>query len=1012
MILANQVALREDEETEMSSDGIVLEDYEDRHAAAVARMWEESRGGWPPGFLSATEMTAESVEREERLSGKLFTVLALDGDRVVGYNRVTPYGGETDASYVALLNVVSDLHGKKIGKRLLLDGVGKVTKQGYYRLDLHTWPANMKAVPLYKKTGFFWVPDTMVYMQNYMPFILGRPEFTEFAGDDDWYSIQVRDLSVEPDLTKSDSGRRVFRYLFEKEDGSRLEAEFDSDGRVLSAWKDPERELAIERDSEKLFFGVPVGVDVSGPGAAGSSLSHWKIAPEIEPSEGPDDSGSLTVVPRPLAVPYSTRDRAPRLSIPIETGPDRRMELGLGFRAEDILTIESLPIRRPAFGQEKLGLLLRRNAGGDRGALSYSIDSGPSSRIEFDLAGTRFQQVEILLPELGDGAHSLHVEPSCDGTPGVPTDVSLVSGFTEGTAGCECRRSVVVNRGLLAIAAGRRGGSLNIYGHDGRTDKPQRLARLSLPAGPPFWNSDFPHQIYELELDEAKGEIRGETNWPSRPGWRHRISYRLREGGVVEAWTELVNGSDTPGRTQFSCTWWWRISNHLRELSAVPFWSGTVCSPHAYNMFPDGDLDFPDKVSELSAPWLAASGSGRAVVGYFPGWESLGYGNPISTEVLLEPGETRRSPVFFLLTSGGDVGTVLGMARAMGWDVGESTKLLSFPEVRGVPVATTGDSISVVNHAHGKRDIAVSSGDEEIGSGSSSDGTEVEASLEDAGLNLLDVAMAGVHHEVPIFVASGAGEPMLAEAGDGTLSVENGALSVKLRPSSRGHVFSVVAGGRDYIHACDPGPGEFAWEKPWFGGIRPWMQEEHERPLPLEEIECRHHRAFDGEFGGVLLKGWETSWRVDDEHFGSFELYWRIGLLPGVPLLHASVEVCPLAGGTLHRTFAIRANLAPGGTREGVVFTCCRRPGTSIGRDHGGGWMIAGNWARVSGPGGAFAEVHQLRGAQIWMEDYAKEGCHLGIWDDIEADHRVETVWIFGEGTSAGDLSTAFRSRR
>ena len=74
--------------------------------------------------------------------------------------------------------------------------------------------------------------------------------------------------------------------------------------------------------------------------------------------------------------------------------------------------------------------------------------------------------------------------------------------------------------------------------------------------------------------------------------------------------------------------------------------------------------------------------------------------------------------------------------------------------------------------------------------------------------------------------------------------------------------------------------------------------------------------------------------------------------------------------------------------------------------------MIAGNWARVSGPGGAFAEVHQLRGAQIWMEDYAKEGCHLGIWDDIEADHRVETVWIFGEGTSAGDLSTAFRSRR
>ena len=100
---------------------------------------------------------------------------------MVGYCRTSPYGGEPDAAYVDLLNAVPDMHGHGIGKSLLLDAIGRCTERGLVRLDLHTWSANMKAVPLYKKTGFFWVPDTMVYMQNYIPFLLNRKEFREFA---------------------------------------------------------------------------------------------------------------------------------------------------------------------------------------------------------------------------------------------------------------------------------------------------------------------------------------------------------------------------------------------------------------------------------------------------------------------------------------------------------------------------------------------------------------------------------------------------------------------------------------------------------------------------------------------------------------------------------------------------------------------------------------------------------------------------------------------------------------
>jgi len=156
---------------------IRYEIYTKLNADAVAKMWSESREGWPPGFLGASEFTAENIDMTENSSGKLFTVLAIDGERIVGYCRTTPYGGEPDAAYVALLNVVPDLHGKKIGKKLLLDAVKRTAEDGFYRVDLHTWAANMKAMPLYKKTGFFWVPDSKVYMQNYMPFLLGVASF-------------------------------------------------------------------------------------------------------------------------------------------------------------------------------------------------------------------------------------------------------------------------------------------------------------------------------------------------------------------------------------------------------------------------------------------------------------------------------------------------------------------------------------------------------------------------------------------------------------------------------------------------------------------------------------------------------------------------------------------------------------------------------------------------------------------------------------------------------------------
>ncbi|MFO8182809.1 MAG: GNAT family N-acetyltransferase, partial [Candidatus Aegiribacteria sp.] len=214
-------------------DSIVYRHFQDSDVEGVARMWKESFEAWPPGFFGASEITPETVRLEEKSSGRLFTVLALEADRVVGFCMTSPYGGEPEASYVNLVNVVPDMHGRGIGKTLLLDAVARSAGKGLHRIDLHTWPANIKAVPLYKKAGFFWVPDTNVYMQNYMPFLLGRPEFRDFLEGEDWYRCFSRELLVEQDRETAESGRGVFTYRFRRKDKEFL-AEFDRNGRILS----------------------------------------------------------------------------------------------------------------------------------------------------------------------------------------------------------------------------------------------------------------------------------------------------------------------------------------------------------------------------------------------------------------------------------------------------------------------------------------------------------------------------------------------------------------------------------------------------------------------------------------------------------------------------------------------------------------------------------------------------------------------------------------------------------
>src|SRR5581483_1269547 len=183
-----------------------IREYAEDDAEAVARMWRESASAWPGGGPSGGEhSTAARVRQEQRDLNTLATLIAWQRDpasgeeRAVGYCSLFEYTAEAGAAYIGTLSVHPAFQGQGIGRDLLKVALERTVALGYTRLDLHTWAGNLKAVPLYKKSGYFWVPQTSVKMENYLPLIFRLGPAQAFFREADWYRNFVRDLSVRPD---------------------------------------------------------------------------------------------------------------------------------------------------------------------------------------------------------------------------------------------------------------------------------------------------------------------------------------------------------------------------------------------------------------------------------------------------------------------------------------------------------------------------------------------------------------------------------------------------------------------------------------------------------------------------------------------------------------------------------------------------------------------------------------------------------------------------------------------
>ncbi|MCL2836446.1 MAG: GNAT family N-acetyltransferase [Defluviitaleaceae bacterium] len=232
-------------------NGIKIVEYEECYAAGLAEMWNRSAEFWGGGSDLATEQAQIDFFR----TGSYYNVyVALDGNEVAGLCSLARYYKDADALYIHVLNVRPDYQSKKLGKALVLLCVERTMEVGFPRLELHTWPGNVKAVPLYKKCGFMWEDNSeTTHLSNFIPTVLAQDLLKPFFAKADWYADSARSLEIIPD-GMFDADFEFFTYKWAKE-GEWLEVTFEKSGRRICRVETDDYTVELGAENHQLAYG-------------------------------------------------------------------------------------------------------------------------------------------------------------------------------------------------------------------------------------------------------------------------------------------------------------------------------------------------------------------------------------------------------------------------------------------------------------------------------------------------------------------------------------------------------------------------------------------------------------------------------------------------------------------------------------------------------------------------------------------------------------------------------------
>ncbi len=603
-------------------------------AQDYADMMTRSEEGWPWHMGGGVPYTARAARQQLEENGALGHYIAQVDNKIVGV--CTVYRGLRDenSGYIGFLNVEPEFQGKRLGKRLLRAGVDRAIQEGVERIDLHTWKGNLKAVPLYKKMGFFWVPETSVYMINLMPLILKHHLFQDFFDSNpDWYRNQVRDLSAEPDLRERD-GIGIYQYSFRSGDQT-ITALADREGlwitggsnRELEVWVHPQNEVCPEGLPQRMFWEIENRTDEA------RDISLVVNAPQsVEMVDPPPDSISIPPGERvslegtfridPEAQEKEDWEEPDRIISTLTFG-DRAMSFKTGFGRKGALS----------FGFDPRYMMARP---GSRTSLQVRIKNRTKTRLQGRITASPLEQglqVESrvfdfqLSPEGYAGfSCQLAVDESCPSRylpirfrPLVLDDEGNEVVLREKIlhASCVVPGTVLhfeeLNDNNLHLCSGRvdaainlrRGGQVTV--RDRETEEMLFVGLRGDALGPPFRPTEFDKARCSYSLETGQGYVRAKLRMKSK---RHRglslVKHIILRSGspVLTARYGLINEYPEPRSFDLK-TSAHAMLNHATIY--IPHSDALLCEKVSTG-YPYWRDDAPRKPEDFAEGWMGFEG--------------------------------------------------------------------------------------------------------------------------------------------------------------------------------------------------------------------------------------------------------------------------------------------------------------------------------------------------------------------------------------------------------------------
>lgn len=947
----------------------MIREFHVEDAQTLADMYNASDEGWPGGFTHGMAVTPDMVLDTIQKLRAVSVLVAEDQTTMVGTAELTEFWKDATAAYVNFLNVIPSHHGKGYGKELLKACVEKAAHLKYRRLDLHTWPGNVKAVPVYKKTGFFWVPKTKVRMKNFLPLILNMEAVIPYFEKHDWYETFKREIRVE-----EDDFNGVYPYCWE-ENGDTLSVVIDAESGGVCEFED--NDVFISQKVGDAFAGCPVHVtwvlkNKTKTPVNVTLLSKGDTGIALEKRESILLKGERTLTGEAFIDPdiEIRKEEEPPYAITTEVIINgKSLPLVSGLRVKQPVAVSTYPeyLVLPAGNQEIL-IVLKNNQDKKAEGVVTCQNTGESHPFCIDPGYT--EAVPFLI-EVFDGDLQVTLNDT-------KTAFTIPIQVRKNANVMQKGKDVILENNHSRTTIQLHGGITTVY--DKKT-KDVWVKNARDQPGPPFWPPELAKYMYTVKTEQYPGKATAEFTVRSK---EHNVQVTRRiemdSTPVIKVSHELV-----PKRA--SLNFYGHVSMEGGTL-VIPLKEGIVSESPLLDDFPLEHGDLPRDPSEYREQWMCCERDG-SVFGLI--WEKC-------TEI--QPGEygflnitmnAEDVSPFYLYTGRGtwkDVRAYWSYIHQREvsdeevtpiWEVSPSTILCADDEItqkmtlntyRGRPLK--GVVAGIPFEAKRGSSFTFTATFDGLSVGVNTKNVEVETDLFKKSTPV-SIVRAGKKRDTPI-------------TEDDTLTIDNGLYTLKVAPHFYG---AVIYFGKEVNHLLTsyPETTQFNWLNPWYGGIHPVVyRDELEFPGRMYK-ESFTYELIELEKHGMTWKGCQVISKLQE--IKGIQVHTSYLTTGCSNLVVITNTVKNLTSAPFDVYSGILHFVQPEGSLDTTLYysvrTLYERKRTAY-----GGWTKCRDWAAVKGGKTYLTVIADT----IEVEDLGKDGAHLYAVKKVEIKPKKEVTSV------------------